>query len=59
VSIGHNHKASKDETILVWEAISSIKKGLEEVTGSSEADAKFLNQAWNHLPDLVTNLEKL
>lgn len=58
-SIGQDAAASEDATITVWEAIAALKKGLERVTGDSEASSEFLTQAKNNLPMLATNLEKL
>jgi hypothetical protein len=58
-AIGHDLEASEDDTILVWEAIASLKKGLQTVTGNAEANLDFLTQARNSLRDLVTNLDKL
>jgi hypothetical protein len=58
-AIGHEAEASEDDTILIWEAISASKKGLKQVTRSSEANAEFLTQAQNTLPMVLENLAKL
>jgi hypothetical protein len=36
-----------------------IKKGLDQVTGTLESNAKILTQARNSLPTLLVSLEKL
>jgi hypothetical protein len=58
-AIGHDLEASEEDTISVWEAIAAVKKGLEEVTRSSEANVEFLTQARNSLQGLNENLGKL
>jgi hypothetical protein len=59
VAIGYDFEASKEETILVWEAIAGVEKGLTRVTADAAADAEFLAQTRNNLPALRINLEKL
>jgi hypothetical protein len=58
-AIGQDLEASEEDTISVWEAIGAVKKGLDEVTGSSDSNAEFLIQARNSLPGLIDNLAKL
>jgi hypothetical protein len=58
-AIGHDLEASENETMSVWEAIGLLTKGLKEVTGDARADAEFLTQARNNLPEMISNLDKL
>ncbi len=58
-AIGQDIKASEDDTISVWEAIAALKRGMAQVTGTSELNAEFLTQARNSLPMIVENLAKL
>jgi hypothetical protein len=58
-AIGQDLEASEEDTISVWEAIAALKRGLEQVTGTSELNADFLTEARKNLPIIVENLAKL
>jgi hypothetical protein len=58
-AIGQDLEASEEDTISVWEAIAALKKGLEQVTGTSDLNAEFLTEARKNLPMIVENLAKL
>jgi hypothetical protein len=58
-AIGHDFKASKEETISLWEVITGVKKELTKVTADAASDSEFLAQTRNNLPSLSVNLEKL
>jgi hypothetical protein len=55
-AIGQDLEASEEDTISVWEAIAALKRGLEQVTGTSELNAEFLTEARKNLPMIVENL---
>jgi hypothetical protein len=55
----HLKMTSEDDTMSVWEALVAMKQGLKAVTGEADANSEFLTQAWNSLPNLIINLEKL
>jgi hypothetical protein len=40
-AIGQDIKSSEEDTLSVWESIAALKKGLEQVTGTSHLNAEF------------------
>jgi hypothetical protein len=59
-AIGQNFDASKQETISVWwEAISTLKDLLGEVSTLQHDNSEFLSQARLSLPNMIVNFEKL